>query len=487
MAELRVATSSGEGATLDDRIVERLRSGLRGELLHAGEIGYEDARRVWNGMVDKRPALIARCASAEDVIRAVSFARENDLLVAVRGGGHGVGGASTCDGGIMIDLSPMKGVRVDLERRTVRAGGGVTIGELDTETQAFGLATPMGVVSETGIAGLTLGGGIGWLRRKHGLSCDNLVSAEVVTADGRLLTAGASENEDLFWGLRGGGGNLGVVTSFEYLLHPVGPEVMFCFVFYHGDETKEALRFYREYAATAPEEVTSFTICGTVPDVEPFPESIHGLPYILFAAMYAGSVDEGGRAMQPLREFGEPLIDFSGPMPYIEVQSLLDEDYPAGELRYYWKSLYLDDLGDEAIDRIIEHTTKRPSPLSTVDLWHMGGTIGRIGAEESAFGGREAPFLLGVEANWENPREDERNIAWARECVEDMQRFSGGAQYLNFPGFLEGGDQTLQATFGDKHERLVALKNNYDPTNLFCLNQNIKPTVLGVRSEIESG
>jgi hypothetical protein len=252
---------------------------------------------------------------------------------------------------------------------------------------------------------------------------------------------------------------------------------MFCFVFYHGDEAKEALRFYREYAATAPEEVTSFAICGTVPDMEPFPVSIHGLPYVLFAAMYAGSVDEGGRAMRPLREFGEPLIDFSGPMPYIEVQSLLDEDYPAGELRYYWKSLYLDDLGDEAIDRVIEHTTKRPSPLSTVDVWHMGGAIGRIGAEESAFGGREAPFLLGVEANWENPREDERNIAWARECVEDMQRFSGGAQYLNFPGFLEGGDKTLQATFGDKHERLVALKNNYDPSNVFRLNQNIKPTV----------
>ena len=477
MAELQVATSSGKNITLDDRIVGGLRSGLRGELLRASDVGYEDARGLWNGMIDKRPALIVRCASAEDVILAVGFARENDLLVAVRGGGHSVGGTATCNSELMIDLSPMKGVRVNPERRAVYAEGGITIGELDKETQVFALATPMGVVSETGIAGLTLGGGIGWLRRKHGLSYDNLVSAEVVTADGRLLASSASDNEDFFWGLRGGEGNFGIVTSFEYRLHPVGPEVMFCFVFYHGDETKEALRFYRMYASTAPDEVTSFVIRGTVPDVEPFPESIHGLPYVLFAAMYAGPVDEGERAMRPLREFGEPLIDFSGSMPYVEVQSLLDEDYPAGELRYYWKSLYLDDLDDEAIDRIIEHTAKRPSPLSTVDVWHMGGAIGRVGAEESAFGGRESPFLLGVEANWENPREDERNIAWARKCVEDMQRFSGGAQYLNFPGFLEEGDKTLQSTFGDKHERLVALKNRYDPTNLFHLNQNIKPTV----------
>ncbi len=477
MTELRVAMSSGGDASLRNWVVEGLGAGLDGELLRAGDAGYEDARRVWNGMIDKRPALIARCASVEDVIRAVNFARENDLLVAVRGGAHNIAGTAICDRGLVIDLSPMKGVRVDPERRMVSAGGGVTIGELDKETQVFGLATPMGVVSETGISGLTLGGGIGWLRRKHGLSCDNLVSAEVVTADGRLLRVDASENEDLFWGLRGGGGNFGIVTSFEYLLHPIGPEVMFCFVFYDGDDAKEALRFYREYANDAPNEVSSFAILGTVPSVEPFPENIHRLPYVLFAAMYAGPVDEGGRVMQPLREFGEPMIDFSGPMPYVEVQSLLDEDYPAGKLRYYWKSLHLDDLSDEAIDRTLEHTAKRPSPLSTVDVWHMGGAIDRIGAEESAFGGRQAPFLLGVEANWEDSQDDAANIAWARDCVNDMQRFSGGAQYLNFPGFLEGGDQTLRATFGDKYERLVGLKNRYDPTNLFRLNQNIKPTV----------
>ncbi len=475
MAELRVITAGGTHAVLDDRAVEGFGSGLRGELLRPGDSGYEGVRRVWNGMIDRHPALIARCAGVADVMAAVDFARENDLLLAVRGGGHNVAGSAVCDGGLVIDLSPMKGIRVDPGRRAVRAEGGVTIGELDRETQAFGLAMPMGLVSETGIAGLTLGGGIGWLRRRYGLSCDNLLSADVVTADGRSLRASEEENPDLLWGLRGGGGNFGVVTSFEYRLHPVGPEVMFSLVFHDGDKTREALRFYREYAAAAPDEVTSFAICGTIPGEEPFPEEIHGAPFVLFAALYAGPVEEGERATRPLREFGEPLIDFSGPMTYVEAQTVFDADYPAGKLRYYWKSLYLDDLSDEAIDRLVEHTAKRPSMLSTVDVWHMGGAVSRADPEKSAFGGRESPFLLGVEGNWENPSDDGANIAWARGCVEDLQRFSGGGQYLNFPGFLEGGEATLRSTFGPNYERLVALKNEYDPTNLFRLNQNIEP------------
>lgn len=475
MSELRAATRTGPGVVLDEKAVGRFGSKLRGEVLRAGDAGYDAARRVWNGLIDRHPAVIARCAGTSDVVCAVDFARENDLLVAVRGGGHNVAGSATCDGGLVIDLSPMRDVRVDPGRRTARAEGGATWADLDRETQVFGLATPGGLVSETGIGGLTLGGGIGWLRRKHGLSCDNLISVDVVTADGGLLTASEESNVDLFWGVRGGGGYLGVVTSFEYRLHPVGPEVMFCLVFHAGEEAKRALRFYRAYAAAAPDEVTSFAICGTLPHAGPFPEEVYGRPYVVFAAMYAGPVEEGELATRPLRDFAEPLADFSGPMPYVEVQSLLDEDYPAGELRYYWKSLYLDGLGDEAIDGIVAHTASKPSALSTVDVWHMGGAVDRVGPEESAFGNRRSPFLLGVEANWEDPRDDDANIAWARGCVEDLRPFSDGGEYLNFPGFMEGGEETLRAAFGSNCARLAALKARYDPENLFRLDPNIRP------------
>ena len=294
-------------------------------------------------MIDRRPALIARCADVEDVIEAVNFARENDLLVAVRGGGHNVAGTASADGGLVVDLSAMKDIEVDPERRTVRAGAGVTIGELDEETQKHGMATPMGVVSETGIAGLTLNGGMGHLRRKHGLSSDNLVSVDVVTADGRFLTASEEENADLFWAIRGGGGNFGVVTSFEYRLHPVGPEVMFAFVLYPGDRAKEVLRFAEEYVAEAPDEVSPLSFLGRVPRVEDFPEEWHGEQFVAFLAIYAGAVEEGEEVLRPLRELGDPIADFSGPMPYTEVQKLLDEDYPDG-WRYYWKSVNVDGL-----------------------------------------------------------------------------------------------------------------------------------------------
>lgn len=460
---------------LTDGAIDNFSAAFQGEVIRPTDAGYDGARAVWNGMIDKRPALIARCTGVADVIEAVNVARENDLLVAVRGGGHNVAGTAVCDGGIVIDLSPMKGVQVDPETRIARAEAGVTWAELDRKTQAFGLATPGGVVSDTGIAGLTLGGGIGWLRRKYGLSCDNLVSVDVVTASGEFLTASETENSDLFWGIRGGGGNFGIVTSFEYELHPVGPEIMFVFTLHPGEQAKEALQFYRDYCTNAPEEVTSFAILGTVPDEEIFPEKIHGRPYVLFAACYAGDVEDGRRIMQPLRDVTEPFIDFSGPMPYVEVQKILDEDYPDG-MRYYWKSLYLDSLNDDVIDHLIEHAERRPSHLSTVDVWHMGGAVSRVGDDETAFSGRHAPYLLGAEANWEDPTTDDANVAWTRDCVADMQRFSDGSQYLNFPGFFEEGERGLRTTFGSKYERLVALKNKYDPTNLFSLHQNITPT-----------
>ncbi len=476
MADVRVITLTGAEAALGEAVVERFGSGLRGELLRPSDTAHEEARKIWNGLMDKRPALIARCAGVGDVVDSVNFARENDLLVAVRGGGHNVAGNAVCDGGLVIDLSPMKGVRVDPERRTVRAEGGVTLGDLDRETQVFGLATPMGVVSETGIAGLTLSGGIGWLRRKWGLSSDNLLSVDVVSADGRFLTASETENEDLFWGIRGGGGNFGVVTSFEYRLHPIGPEVMFCFILYPGTQVEEVVRFCMEYTAKAPDEVSPLAFLGRVPHAEMFPQEWHGKPYIAIAAMYAGEVEEGERVLRPLREIGEPIVDFSGPMPYVEAQKVLDEDYPDG-WRYYWKSVNVGGLGDEVIDRLIAHAEAAPSNHSTIDIWYQqGGAMSRIGAEESAFGERSAPILFGIEANWEEPQDDQANIAWARECFADLRRFSDGGVYLNFPGFYEEGEELLRAAYGRNYERLVAIKNKYDPTNLFRLNQNIKPT-----------
>jgi FAD/FMN-containing dehydrogenase len=461
--------------TFERAAIAGLKAAFGGELIQAEDARYEETRQVWNGMIDKRPALIARCEHASDVIAAVSFARDNGLPLAVRGGGHNVAGTALADGGVVVDLSRMKDVRVDPERRTVRAGGGVTIGELDEETQKFGLAAPMGVVSETGIAGLTLNGGLGWMRRKHGLSSDNLVSAQVVTADGRLLTASASENADLFWGIRGGGGNFGVVTSFEYRLHPVGPEVMFAFVLYPGDRAREVLRFGEEYVAQAPDEVSPLGVLGRVPHVEDFPEEWHGRQYAAFLAMYAGPVEEGERALAPLRGLGDPIADLSGPMPYVAAQKILDEDYPDG-MRYYWKSTNVSGLGDEVIERLMAHAEAAPSHHSTVDVWYQGGAMGRVGADETAFGDRSAPYLLGIEANWEDPEDDEANIAWARDCVADMRRFSDGGTYLNFPGFLEEGQEMIKDAYGENYARLVALKDKYDPDNLFRINQNIKPT-----------
>jgi hypothetical protein len=478
MTGLRIVTIAGTDTVLEERIVEEFGVKLRGELLRSGDTGYDEARRVWNGMIDKYPALVVRCMSAADVINSVNFARDNHLLLAVRGGGHNVVGTATVDGGLLIDLSSMKGIHIDPERRTARAEGGVTIGELDRNTQAFGLATPLGVVSETGIAGLTLGGGLGWLMRKYGLSCDNLVSVEVVTSDGRFLTASEEENPELFWGIRGGGGNFGVVTCFEYRLHPVGPEVMFGFVFYPGDRAKEVLRFLNEYMAQVRDEVSPVGVLGWVPHDQTFPKECHGEHYVALLAMHAGDVEEGKRVLQPLRELREPIADFSGSIPYVEAQKLLDEFYPEGG-RYYWKSTNVDRLDDEAIECLIAHAETAPSQYSTIHIRYQGGAVGRIKTSETAFGDRSAPMLLSIEANWENPQDDEANVAWVQECVFDMRRFSDGGTYLNFAGFLEEGDQLIRDAYGENYERLVALKNEYDPTNLFRLNQNIKPNRVG--------
>ena len=448
------------------------RDGFEGAVLTAGDAGYEEARRIWNGVIDRRPAVIARCRGTADVAAAVGFARENDLTVAVRGGGHNVAGMATVDGGLVVDLSALDAVRVDPARRTVRVGGGAMLGGLDAATQAHGLAVPVGVVSETGIGGLSLSGGIGWLRRKHGLTCDNLLAAEVVTADGEVLVADAGQHADLLWALQGGGGNFGVVTSFEFACHPLGPEVAVAFVLYPGERALEVLRKVDRYLAEAPDEVAPLAFFGRVPAAEPFPAEAHGTPYLAVLAPYAGDAEEGERALRPLRELGTPIIDLSDRMPYADAQRLLDEDYPSGR-RYYWKSIELAELSDDAIGQLMTSAGQMRSELSTIDVWFQGGAMGRVAPEATAYGDRSAPILIGVEANWEDAATDEENIAWARRCVDDLRPFSEGGVYLNFPGFMEEREEMLRGAFGANYDRLVEVKTRYDPANVFRVNQNI--------------
>lgn len=466
-----------EPTRLDRAAVQTLVAQLHGELIQPGDADYDEARAVWNGMIDRYPALIVRAADVADVGAAVNFARTHNLLLAVRGGGHNVAGHATCDGGLVLDLASLNEIQVDPQRRIARVGGGATWGQVDAATQVYGLATPGGVFSETGVAGLTLGGGYGYLRNKYGLSCDNLIGAEVVTAAGELIRVSSAEHSDLLWGLRGGGGNFGVVTAFEFELHPLGPAVMFVFTFHDaaGDNMRRAVQFYRDYSATAPDEVSTLMAIGVVPpDPHLFEEALHGRPFVLFAGLYAGSVEAGQQALQPLLDFGTPLKDASGVMPYSEAQKMFDHDYPNG-LRYYWKSLNLSRLDDEVIERIVGHARKQASPLSTTDIWHIGGAVKRFGNDSSAFNGRQSAFLLSPEANWTDPADDAANIAWLRAMIADLEPYSDGSRYLNFPGFLEEGDTMMRDSFGANYARLAALKAKYDPTNLFRLNQNIKP------------
>jgi FAD/FMN-containing dehydrogenase len=463
MAPETVTANASE--TNEDGALEELRAAVRGEVVAPHDASYEAARALWNGMIDRRPAAILLATSTEDVAAAVRFAGAHELVVTARGGGHGVAGNALADGGLVVDLSGLTGVEVDPERRVARAGAGCRLGDLDAATQEHALATPLGVVSQTGIAGLTLSGGIGWLRRKHGLSADNVVSLEVVTADARVLTATADENESLFWALRGGGGGLGIVTAFEYRLHPVGPEVAVAFVLYPGETAVDVLRAVDGYTATARDEVAPLAFLGRVPHADPFPAETHGLPYVAVAAVYAGDADEGEAALAPLRAFGQPLVDLSGRMSYVEAQSLLDEDYPDG-WHYYWKSVDLDALDDGALLSLVASAEAAPSQHSTIDLWLHGGEMGRVDPDSSAFGPRPR-YLVGVEANWEPGDSDDANVAWARQAVADLRPFSTGGAYLNFPGFFEEGQELLRASFGERnYERLVALKKELDPGNL---------------------
>jgi FAD/FMN-containing dehydrogenase len=467
-----VETASSPG--VDAEALQAFALSVRGAVLRPDDPGYDDARAIWNGLIDRRPAVIVQPTGAADVVDAVNFAREHGLLLSIKGGGHNVAGNAVNDGGLVIDLSRMTGVHVDPETRTVRAQGGATWGDVDRETQLFGLAVPGGVVSTTGIAGLTLHGGIGHLRRKHGLSIDNLLTVDIVTADGVLRRASASENEDLFWAVRGAGSNFGVVTSFEFGAHPVGPEVMVAAVFYPFDLAERILPAWRDFMATAPDEVSSLAICWSIPSGEPFPPTLHGVPTCAVAAAYAGPVAEGEPILQPLRELAEALIDLSGPWPWLGLQSGFDAMFPKGGL-YYWKGRELAELTDEAIADIADFAGRRPSPLADVVVWHHGGAMSRVGESETAYSGRDAGFLVTAEASWDDPSLTDAAVAWAREAWAAFERHSTGGVYLNFPGLGEEQEALVRAGYGPNYERLAELKRTYDPENLFRTNLNITP------------
>jgi FAD/FMN-containing dehydrogenase len=461
-------------AALDPALVDPLSQQLRGTIIQPDDRDYDDARRVRNGLIDRYPALIVRCAGVADVVETVNFARDNGLLLSVRGGAHNVAGNAVNDGGVVIDLSAMRAVYVDPVARTARVQGGATWGDLDRETQLFGLAAPGGVVSTTGIGGLTLHGGLGHLRRKHGLSIDALLSVDIVTADGQVRHASATENADLFWAVRGAGSNFGVVVSFEFQLYPVGPMISLTAPIYPLAEGQRVLKAWRDFTAGAPDEVNSLALLWSVPDVEGFPAELRKQPVVVLATVYAGPAEEGARVCQPLRELATPLLDLSGVEPYAVLQSSFDPFFPEGRF-YYWKSTYIDRLSDEAIDTMIERATLRPSPMTSITFWHLGGAIGRTGATGTAFGRRSAPYLFTAESSWEDTAASDRNIAWARESLAAMQPFSDGGLYLNFPGFGEEKEALLRTAYGTNFDRLVALKTTFDPGNLFRMNLNITP------------
>ena len=450
---------------------------FRGELLRPGDGGYDAARRVWNGMIDRRPGLIARCTGVGDVQAAIRVAREQRLLVAVRGGGHNVAGNAVCDDGLVIDLSPLKGIFVDPSSRTARVQGGVTLGELDRETQRFGLATTGGLISTTGVAGLTLGGGLGWLARKFGTACYNLLSAQVVTPAGEIVTASESENPDLFWGLRGGGGNFGIVTTFEYRLHRVGPEVLAGAVFHPLERGEAVLRFFHDFAREAPDELTAIAQVFTAGPAPFLPPETEGRRLVAIGVCWAGDLDEGERVLAPLRSSGSPLADVIGPIPYTALQSGSDPAFPAGR-HNYWKSSYLNEISDGAIAAALEYAERMPSPYSVFYVEHLEGAIRRVSPEETAFAHRDAAFDFNALAVWEDPSDTDENVAWARGFWEAMQPHAGRGVYVNNLG-VEGQDRVREAYGEATYARLAALKDRFDPENLLRLNQNVEPSRAG--------
>jgi FAD/FMN-containing dehydrogenase len=471
MARMALKTRSGNTAALADNL-DSLRVSLRGSVCLPGEPGYEEARTLWNAMIDRRPGAVVRCASAADVARAVRFAADHDLLLAVRGGGHNIAGNAVCDDGLLIDLSLMKAVQVDQTGRTARAEPGLTLHEFDEATQAFGLATPLGVNSTTGLAGLTLGGGFGWLSRKHGLSVDNLLAADVVTADGELRRASASEHQDLFWAIRGGSGNFGVVTSFEFRLHPVGPEVLSGLIVHPYGEARRLFDGYRRWAAQAPDELTVWVVLRKAPPLPFLPEEWHGRDVMVFALCYAGDMAAGEQAVAPLRALGQPIADVVGPHPYAGWQQAFDPLLTPGA-RNYWKSHAFTKINDAAVATMIEYAGKVPTPECEIFIAQLGGAVNRVAKEATAYPHRDVDFVLNVHTRWREPGQDAGCIRWARDFFDATAPHATGGVYVNFMPNDET-DRTKGA-YGANYDRLAQIKAKYDPTNLFRMNQNIRP------------
>ncbi|AZO71161.1 MAG: FAD-binding oxidoreductase [Mesorhizobium sp.] len=448
--------------------------GFRGRLISAEHADYDLARAVWNGAIDRRPRLVARCTGTADTVAAVRFARDHDLEIAIRGGGHNVAGTAVCDDGIVIDLSAIRGVRVDPTNRRAWVQGGALWGDVDHETQAYGLATTGGIVSHTGVAGLTLGGGVGWLMRKHGLTADNLLAVDIVTADGELLRASEQEHPDLFWALRGGGGNFGVVTSFEFRLHPVGPNVLAGPIIWDATDAGDVLRFYRDFVRDAPDELGTVVRFGAAPPLPVIPADLHWRPVMMVGTCYAGPIGDGEQALRPLRTFRTPVVDLVGATPYVGFQSALDSTVPHG-WNYYWKSTHLPELRDDLIDVIIEHAFSSSSPRSYAAIFHLKGAVSRVAEGGTAFGNRQASHAITLDAVW-RPGEGfgDRDTAWAKGFFGALGRFREGV-YVNFLGGDEDPARVREAYGEAVYDRLVAVKTAYDPDNTFHHNQNIRP------------
>jgi FAD/FMN-containing dehydrogenase len=458
--------------TLQAGKIEELKRGFEGEILLPGDGAYESARKIWNAMIDKRPAVIARTATVSDVVRGVNFARDNGLLLAVRGGGHNIAGSAMVDDGLVIDLSQMKAARVDPTRRRVTIEAGATLADLDAATQAHGLATPVGINSTTGIAGLTLGGGFGWLSRKYGMTVDNLESVEVVTAAGEVVRASATEHPDLFWALRGGGGNFGVVTRFEFRLHPVGPDVLSGLIVYPLSAAKSVLQQYRAFVANAPEELAVWAVLRQAPPLPFLPESVHGQEMLALALLYAGDPKQGEPLIEPLRRLGTPWGEHVGVQPYVAWQQAFDPLLAAGA-RNYWKSHNLATLQDGLIDAVIASVEKLPSPQCEIFFGAIGGATTRPAPTAMAYANRDAQFVMNVHGRWDDPADDQRGIAWARDFFQASAPFASGSAYVNFMTADEG--ERVRAAYGPNYDRLAQVKRQYDPENLFRMNQNIKP------------
>ena len=474
MSHAQFTSLDGGSIDVDQSAVDDLAGRVKGRLITPDSDGYDEARTIWNAMIDRRPALVLECADGDDVVAGVDFAREHGVLLSIRGAGHNIAGNAVADGALMISFDKMRGVEVDPAARTVRVQPGATLGDLDAATQEHGLAVPTGINSTTGIAGLTLGGGFGWLSRKHGMTIDNLISAEIVTAEGEKVSASEGENSDLFWAIRGGGGNFGVVTSFEFTAHPVGPEVMAGLIVHPFSAAKDVLLEYRAFVADAPDDVSVWVVMRKAPPLPFLPEEVHGTEVVVLAAMYAGPMEEAEAALAPIRSVGDPIADVIGPNPFVGWQQAFDPLLEPGA-RNYWKTHDFLEISDDVIDVAIDYIGKIPDPQCEVFFAHLAGAQGRVSDDATAYQGRSANFVMNVHGRWSDASQDDACIAWCRELFDAMAPHATGEAYVNFMTDEEGA--RVADAYGSSYTRLVEAKNKFDPTNLFRMNQNIRPTV----------